>query len=129
VTLFDGLKTLHIGCALLSIGGFTLRGYWMLTDNPRLRLRQTRILPHVIDSLLLASAIAMLVIWQVWPQQVDWLSVKLVALLVYIALGMVALRFGNTIRVRCTAWLLALLVAAFIVSVAYTKNPLGLLAM
>lgn len=129
MTLFDGLKALHIVCALLSIAGFTLRGYWMITENPRLQLRLTRILPHLVDSLLLASAIAMLIIWQVWPQQIDWLSVKLVALLVYIALGMVALRFGKTVRVRRSAWLLALLVAVFIVSVAYTKDPMGLLAM
>lgn len=129
MTLFDGLKALHIVCALLSIAGFTLRGYWMITENPRLQLRLTRVLPHLVDSLLLASAIAMLIIWQVWPQQIDWLSVKLVALLVYIALGMVALRFGKTVRVRRSAWLLALLVAVFIVSVAYTKDPMGLLAM
>ena len=129
MTLFDGLKALHIVCALLSIAGFTLRGYWMITENPRLQLRLTRVLPHLVDNLLLASAIAMLIIWQVWPQQIDWLSVKLVALLVYIALGMVALRFGKTVRVRRSAWLLALLVAVFIVSVAYTKDPMGLLAM
>jgi uncharacterized membrane protein SirB2 len=44
-------------------------------------------------------------------------------------LGLVALRFGKSRQVKVAAWLLALLVAAYIWSVAYTKSPLGLLAV
>ena len=116
-------------CAALSIGGFALRGYWMVRDDPRLQLRLSKVLPHIVDTLLLSSAVGMLVIWHVSPFEMSWLSVKLVALLVYIGLGMVALRFGKTRRVRTIAWMLALLVAIYIFSVAYTKSPLGLLAI
>ena len=121
---FELLKLLHMSCAFLSIGGFTLRGYWMLTDNSRLRLRATRVLPHMVDTLLLGSAIGMLVIWQVNPLSLNWLSAKIIALLVYIGLGMVAFRFGATRRLRQVAFGLALLTAAYIVAVAYTKSPL-----
>ena len=123
---FEVLKLLHTSCAFLSISGFTLRGFWMITDNPRLRLRPTRILPHIVDTLLLGSAIGMLVIWRTDPLSLTWLSVKIIALLCYIGLGMVALRFGRTRQVRVIAFGMALLTAAYIVLVAYTKCPLCL---
>ena len=127
MTPFDWLKLVHVSCAGLSISGFALRGYWMLTNNPLRQRRLTRVLPHIIDTLLLGSAVGMLVIWQVSPLQMGWLSAKIIALLLYIGLGMVAFRFGRTRRVRLSAWVLALFSAAYIGSVAYSKNPLGFL--
>jgi len=114
-----------MSCAFCSIGGFALRGYWMITDNPHLRLRLTRVLPHINDTVLLGSAIAMLVIWEANPFALGWLTAKIVALLAYIGLGMVAFRFGKTRRARLVAFGLALVTAGYIVSVAYTKSPLG----
>jgi uncharacterized membrane protein SirB2 len=125
VSLFSLLKLVHMTCAFLSVAGFTLRGFWMVTGNPRLRRRATRILPHTIDTLLLATAVGMLWLWGVSPLQLDWLSAKIFALLAYIGLGMVALRFGRTRQVKVTAWLLALCCATYMFSVAYTKSPLG----
>ncbi len=122
------LKILHVSCAALSIAGFTLRGYWMIMDDPRLRSRFTRVLPHLLDTLLLASAIGMLVIWQANPLASEWLSAKIIALLLYIVLGMVAFRFGRTRSVRIVAFAMALLTVFYIVTVAYTKSPLGMLA-
>ena len=55
-----------------------------------------------------------------------WITAKLLALLLYIGLGMVALRFGRTQRVRVAAWVAALMVAAYIVSVALNKSALGI---
>ena len=126
---FEALKLIHLSCAFLSISGFALRGYWMLTGSGLLRRPLARRVPHVIDTLLLASAIGMLLIWQVSPLQVSWLSAKIIALLVYIGLGMVALRFGKSRKTRVNAWLLALLTAVYIVSVAYSKSPWGFLQM
>ncbi len=125
---FEWLKLLHAGSALLSISGFALRGYWMLTGNPRLRSRPARVLPHILDTLLLASAVGMLVVLQANPFELAWLSAKIAALLCYIGLGMVAFRFGKTRRVRVIACGMALLVAAYIVAVAFTKSPWGPLA-
>lgn len=127
MTLFEVTRAVHIGCALVSIAGFALRGYWMATSNPLLQRRLSKVLPHLVDTLLLASAIAMLVMWRLSPLQADWLLAKIMALLVYIGLGMVALRFGRSRPVRITAWLAALGTALYIVSVAYNKSPWGLL--
>ena len=123
--LFDALKTIHVLSATASIGGFILRGYWMFTANTLLTTRSAKTLPHIIDTILLGSAVGMLAIWHSSPFSISWLSAKVVALLVYIGLGMVALRFGKTRRIRTACWLMALAVAAYIVSVALTKSAQG----
>lgn len=124
-TLYDLLKHIHIACALLSLSGFALRGYWLMRRDPRLGNRLTRVVPHLVDTLLLGSAVAMLVLLNVSPFAFDWLSAKLTALLVYIVLGMVALRFGRSHRLRVGAFWLALATGLYIISVAYTKSPMG----
>jgi len=123
----EWLKLLHVSCAALSIGGFALRGYWLLTGNSLLSRPLTRVLPHTVDTVLLGSALAMLWIWRLDPFRSPWLTAKIVALLAYIALGMTAFRFANTDRGRCLAFALALLVAAYIVAVAVSKSPWGML--
>ena len=129
MTLFELLKLLHVSCAFASITGFSLRGYWMVSDNTLLQHRAVKVIPHIIDTLLLGSAIALLVILRLSPLEQPWLCAKIIALLVYIALGMVALRFGRTRSVRMGAGLLALLTAGYILSVAYSKSPWGLLGV
>ena len=129
MSTFDWLKALHVSCALLSISGFALRGYWVLSDNPSRSLRLTRLSPHIVDTLLLASAVTMLVIWEISPLQLDWLMAKIAALLVYIGLGIVLMRFADSHRSRQLTYAAALLTAAYILSVAYTKSPWGLLSL
>lgn len=118
------LKHLHITCVVLSGLGFCLRGWWMLIDSPLLRQRAVRIAPHVIDSLLLGSAIAMAVMSGQYPFAQGWLTAKFFGLLAYILLGTMALKRGKTKAVRIRFLVLALLSYAYIVSVALTRNPL-----
>ena len=129
MTLAIFLKLIHVTCAFASIAGFALRGYWMAVDNPLLQHRVVKVLPHVIDTLLLGAALALLIVLHLSPLTQPWLGTKIVALLFYIGLGMVALRFGRSKGVRVSAWLLALLTAVFMVSVAYSKSPLGFIQL
>jgi len=129
VTLVETLKLIHVSCAFASISGFGLRGYWMVSDNPLLQHRLSKVLPHVIDTLLLGSAISLLMVLHLSPLVHLWLGAKIIALLLYIGLGMAALRFGRTKKIKISAWLLALLMAGYIVSVAYSKSPWGLLQL
>lgn len=117
------LKLIHITCVALSYALFVLRGYWMLHSPDRLQQRWVRILPHSIDTLLLASAVALAVTLQISPLQAPWLLSKIIALLLYIALGMLALRHGKTRSIRLSAWISAQLVFFYIVSVAITHDP------
>lgn len=116
------LKTMHVASATLSIAGFVLRFALMLAGSPLLGHRVAKVLPHVIDTVLLASAIAMAVQFGGLPA---WLATKIALLLAYIVLGTLALKRGRTRGVRIAAGIGAILLFGFIVSVAITKSPLG----
>ncbi len=118
-------KFVHELCALSSFTLFALRGVWMLRDSPQLSRRWVKILPHGIDTLLLASAIALTLMLHQYPLTHAWLSAKLVALLVHIGLGLVALRYGKTKGVRAAAWIGAVAVFLYIASVALSHDPRG----
>ena len=96
----------------------------MLCNDPRLQLPVTRTLPHLVDTLLLGSALLLVHQLQLAPWDSAWLTAKVFAVLLYIGLGMVALRFGRTQQCRLAALILALMTGLYILSVAYTKSPL-----
>lgn len=123
------LKLIHQCAVALSLGGFVLRGWASLRGQAWVRGRAARTWPHLIDTTLLASAIALAWLAGLLPWQAPWLMSKIIGLLVYIALGMVALKPGRDLRLRWAAWLAALLTFGFIVSVAITKHPAGLLSL
>jgi len=126
--MYLALKHFHITCVILSGTGFALRGWWSITGSPRLRARLTRILPHIVDSCLLASAIGLAVMAEQYPFVHGWLTAKVLGLLTYIGLGAVALRPARPKGVRVAAFVGALATLAYIVSMALSKNPLGWLA-
>lgn len=121
------LKHLHIGTVVLSGAGFFLRGLWMLRGSPWLKRPMVKVVPHIVDTILLASAIAMAVISAQYPFAVDWLTAKLIGLLVYIGCGTMALKRGRSQRQRALFFVAALAAFAYIVSVALTRSPLGAL--
>lgn len=125
--MYYAIKHLHVTCVVLSATGFLLRGLWMVTGSPLLQHRLTRVLPHIIDSLLLLSAIALAVLIQQYPFAAGWVTAKVFGLLAYIVLGTIALKRGRTMGMRVAAFIAALLVYAWIVSVAVTKNFAGFL--
>ena len=120
---FAAIKIIHIISMILSYILFSLRGIWMIQGSPLLKLRWVKVLPHVIDTILLASAIALVAMIQQYPGFNIWISAKIGALLLYILLGMVAFRFGKTLKIKTISWILAQIVFFYIVLVALTKNP------
>jgi uncharacterized membrane protein SirB2 len=118
------LKLTHVTCVVLSYAGFLLRGIWMIRDSRMLERRWVRVLPHVVDTVLLASAIALAVMLKQYPLAEPWLTAKVAGLALYIALGMVALRQGAARRVRMGAWIMAQAVFLYIVAVALTRSVL-----
>ena len=124
IATYTLLKYLHVICVVLSGAGFVLRGAWMLQGSPLLAQRWVRVLPHIVDTVLLASAIALAVMLEQYPLVQGWITAKLIGLVVYIVLGTIALKRGRTRGVRLTAFGGALLVFAYIVAVALTKSVL-----
>ncbi len=125
--MYAAVKHLHIACVALSGTGLFLRGLLTMANSPLLRRRWLRIAPHVNDSVLLAAAIALMLLTRQYPFVDAWLTAKVLGLAAYIVLGAVALRPGRPRGVRIAAWLAALAVFAYIVSVELTKSPWGLL--
>ena len=125
----ETVKTIHVAFVALSFAGFFIRGIWMLRDSTLLRQRWVRITPQVVDTVLLASAIVLAVQLRYSPMEQPWLMAKIIALVIYIAVGLVALRFGPSKRVRLSAWLLGLFIFMYIVSVAMSKSALGWFAL
>ena len=126
MSLYLFVKYVHVGCVVLSLAGFAARGALMLRGSPLLQARFVRVAPHVVDTLLLASAL-----WRAWMMQQypfvhGWLTAKVLGLLAYIILGSIALRRGHTRAVRLAALAGALLAAGYVAAVALTKNPLPL---
>ncbi len=118
------LKHFHMGCAAVSGSLFLVRGVWMLRASPQLQQRWVRIAPHLVDTLLLASAITLAVWSGQYPFAQSWLTAKLAALFGYIFLGAIALKHGRTKRVRACAFIGALALFGYIVAVALSKHPM-----
>jgi uncharacterized membrane protein SirB2 len=116
---------LHVATVIFSGSFFLLRGIWMLMESDLLTTKPVKIVPHINDTLLLGAAIGLSVMSRQYPFAEHWLTVKLIALIAYIGLGVFALRGGSkTVRMAC--FVAALLTFAFMVSVAVTRSPLGI---
>ena len=120
------MRDLHQALAALTIAGFLLRAYWMLRSSPLLQHRLTRIAPHVIDTLFLATGIALIVQLNLAVLQNHWLVAKFAGLIVYIVLGAIALRYGRNRPIRLAAFVGALVAFAYVVNTALSKSPVPL---
>ncbi len=121
------VKSLHVLCAALTFASFTTRGIWMWRQSPLLQRRWVRVVPHVLDTVLLGSAAVLVLITHQYPVTAAWLNAKIAGLLLYIGLGSIALRRGRSMRVRRGAFVAALCAFAYIVLVARTRQPLPIL--
>ncbi len=107
--------------------GFNLRVVWTFAQSRHLQRKWVKIVPHVVDTILLLSAIGLMLEIAQYPVVDDWLSAKVVGLVVYILLGIISLR-GPSRSVRAIAWLGANIAFFYIVSVALTHEvDVGLL--
>lgn len=122
------LRNVHIGCAILTIALFVLRGALMLAESPRLQGPLLRYLPHVVDTVLLTTALMLTTVIHQYPFSTGWLTAKVVLLVVYVVLGSIALKRGRTRAVRVAAFVAALATIGFLVTVARAHHPFGLFA-
>jgi uncharacterized membrane protein SirB2 len=125
--LYAALKLVHVGAVVLSGVGFIIR-YGLSLTRPLPSSALARVAPHIVDTVLLGSALALAWAGGFDPLGVPWLEAKLAGLAIYIVLGTIALKRGRTRRTRAAAFAAALLAYGYIVTVALTKSPLGPLA-
>ena len=118
------LKYVHIACVILSGSGYLIRGIGMMRESSWLRKKWVRVLPHIIDTTLLVSAILLALQIRQYPFVHGWLTAKVLALVAYIVIGAVGLKYGKTKKIRVTAWLVAMSIFLYIVLVALTRQVL-----
>lgn len=116
-------KFIHIGCAMLSISGFLGRSWLKLTAPHHLQQRWIKITPHVIDTLLLASAIVLVFLTRQYPFVAPWVTAKLLVLLLYIGFGLLTLRFARTRSQTLLGFIGACVSFSYIIAVALTRQP------
>ena len=122
------LKHVHVACAVLSITGYLVRGVWMMRESPWLQKKWVRVAPHIIDTILFGSAILLAIQIQQYPLVHNWLTAKVLALVAYIVIGAIGLKYGRTRKIRVTAWLGAIAIFLYIVLVAVTRQVLPFVA-
>lgn len=120
--MYTFIKIIHMSFAMISILGFLGRGILKINESPLVEKKLVKVLPHVIDTVLLASAIALVVMSGQYPWAEPWVGAKVLGLIVYIGLGVVVMRTAKTRQARIMAFALALVTAAYILMVASTKT-------
>lgn len=130
IEFYAEIRQVHIAAVLASGILFALRGLAMIGGWPRVaRAAAVRYLSYTIDTILLTAALMLMTIVRQYPFVQAWLTVKVLLLVVYIVLGFLALSAERTRASRTGLWLAALAVYIFIISIARTRNPLGIFAM
>lgn len=116
------IKLIHMTTAFISIALFIIRGFWVFNHSAMMNKKWVKIVPHVNDTILLVAAIFLTFGISQYPFTHDWLTAKLIALLLYIVFGMFALKRAKETKNKVIFFVLALLTFGYIVGVALTRS-------
>lgn len=125
--LYNALKHIHISTVSISLLLFISRAILLFSQSPRLHHPALRVLPHLNDTILLLSAISMLVVAELIPNGENiWLLAKIIAMVVYIMLGMTLFKWAKSMLTKQLVFILALLTYGYIIHTGIYKtiNPL-----
>lgn len=127
IEFYPQIKQFHIFVALLSGTIFALRGAFVLAGASWPQALPVKWLSYTVDTALLTAALMLLTIlpWAMFGN--GWLLVKVTLVVVYVVLGVFALRRGRTRRQRAVCYVLALLTFGAIYGIARAHHPLGTL--
>lgn len=125
---YPQIKFVHVLCVTLSGSLFFARGILTFAGIGAANHGAVRWLSYAIDTTLLTAALMLVTILHQYPFVQGWLTAKVLLLVVYIVLGVFALRRGRTRAVRAACFVAAACVFLFIVSVAIAHDPRGAFA-
>jgi uncharacterized membrane protein SirB2 len=124
---YAALKIIHVASVVLSFALFAIRGGNVLSGKAAPGGRAMRILPHVLYTVLLLSALSMVAINKQYPWVNAWTAVKLSGLVVFVIFGTLAFR-GSRGR-QALFFVLGTVAFIFTASVGLTKDPMGFLKL
>jgi len=127
IEFYPEIRLAHIAAVLASGGIFLLRGLAIFAGARWPLSMPVRLLSYTVDTVLLTAALMLMTLIEQYPFVHAWLTVKVLLLVVYIALGIIAFRKLGPPALRVGCWVAALAVYGFIISVARTHDPLGFL--
>ena len=127
--MFLTIKSIHISLVVISFIIFFVRGLMMMFRNEQYRHRLFRIIPPVIDTLLLVTGLLLMYILKIYPTSQYWLGIKMIVLVVYIILGIVALNRTNNYNIQVVSFIAAVCAILFMASLAITHHPLGIFSL
>ena len=120
------LKSFHMVLAYLTTIGFVIRGLWSISDSPMHNERWVRVVPHVIDTLLLTLGVVLA--YRIGASLSDpWLAAKMLGLLGYIGFGVLAMRASSR-SMKTFGFVAALGCVAYMFAVAFSRSPWPLAA-
>lgn len=128
IEFYTQIKWVHVTAVMASGTIFFIRGLLLNLGVRWPMAAPVRYLTYTIDSILLTAALMLTTIVHQYPFVNAWLTAKVLLLIVYIVLGTFALKRGRTRTARIACYVAALLVFAFIVTVARAHNPWGVFA-
>ena len=127
---YVAIKHAHMMFAIISITLFMLRAWLAVPAPARIKSKLLKILPHVIDTLLLSFGIWLAVLSKQIPfDNSPWLTAKVIGLVLYIVVGTIAIKRGKTQSQRLIATFASIAIFAYIYGVAVSKSPLSWLAL
>lgn len=129
VEFYPLIKSVHVAMILASVALFALRGAGALAGFKWPLAWPLRWLSYAVDTTLFTAALMLLSMlpWAMFAN--GWLVMKIGLLVVYVLLGYRALRPGRSRAVRATLYVLALLVYAWMYSIARAHHPLGVFSL
>lgn len=119
--MISGLKHTHMLMAILTIGIYILLGLSAVFVPKVLRHKAISIATHVIYTLLLLTAIALLFAHGWNPLAQGWIMTKIGLLVIYIGLAVVAFKPKFPAGVRVPAYFAGLVALSWAWSSAWTK--------
>lgn len=122
-TYYSLIKIIHVSTVGFTGVYFVIRGLSQFNHYQWFRKRWARRVSQYNDTVLLFSGSGMALMIGQYPFVNSWLTAKLLLLIVYIILGMLAFYWLHSQRQKMIAWLAALMVYGYIVGVAVNKNP------
>ena len=128
IEFYAEIKWVHVAAVICSGLLFALRGVAQLAGARWTMAAPLRYLSYSIDTALLSAALLLAIVLGQYPFVHAWLTVKVLLLVVYIALGTFALKRGRTHVIRLFCFIAALIVYLFIASVARAHDPWGVFA-
>ena len=122
--MYEIVKHTHLTAIALSVILFILRYVLSAKQSPMLEKKWLKIMPHVVDTMLIASAATLCVLLEQYPFVDMWVTEKLMALVMYVLMVTLALKLGKNGSMRGIGLIGALSWIVYAGMVAVSKQPL-----